>query len=178
MNLAAWRRLSYLPIFGLALALGLSACIGLDTTPGTQATISINSTPDSLSPTPTAPPYLVGAYVSNSTVTNGNGSIIVYVIFHHGQQPQAGGKASLYFHYNEDGGGISGLNNQAGTQTTGSDGYATFSIGIRGLQLNTPIGIDVTVRFPGIPNIVKANAASFSVVSSAPTNAPTPTPTP
>lgn len=178
MNLAAWRRLSCLPIFCLALALGLSACIGLDTTPGTQATISINSSPDSLSPTPTAPPYLVGAYVSNSTVTSASGNINVYVIFHHGQLPQSGGKVDLYFHYNEDGGGIAGLNNQVGTQTTGSDGYTTFSIGIRGLSLNTPIGIDVTVRFPGIPNIVKTNAASFSVVSSAPSNTPSPTPTP
>src|ERR1043166_4293883 len=102
MKVSSWRRLSQLCVLALALTLALSACLGLDTTPSAQSTISIGS-PTSLSPTPTAPAYLVGAYVNNNTFTSNSGRLIVYVIFHHGQLPQAGGQVSLYFHY-ENGG--------------------------------------------------------------------------
>ncbi|HEY7346741.1 MAG TPA: hypothetical protein VH599_00385 [Ktedonobacterales bacterium] len=173
MNLSSWRRLSQLAAFGLALLLGLSACLDLGTTPGAQATISINNSSNSLTPTPTAPPYKVGAYVSNSTLTNSSGNIIVYVIFHHGQLPQKGGKVSLYFHF-ENGGGITSLNNQAGTRTTGSDGFASFPISFRGLPANMPISIDVTVRFSGISTIVAKDAASFSIVNIGPSATPSP----
>ncbi len=164
---------SHLAILGLAVALGLSACLGLDTTPGTQATININSGTSHLSPTPTAPAYLVGAYVSDSTLTSTSGNLTIYVIFHHGQMPQAGGKVSLYFHY-QTGQGVSQLNNQVGTQTTGSDGYAVFYVGFSNLPTNIPISIDVTVRFTGIPDIKEADAASFSVVSLTPSVTPSP----
>lgn len=173
MNHFLWRRLSQLSLLGLALALGLSACLGLSTTPSAQPTISINNTPGNLSPTPTAPPYLVGAYVSNSTLPSSSGNITVYVIFHHGQQPQAGGQVSLYFHY-EGGGGIGGLNDQAGTRTTGADGFATFFIGFSGLPTDMPISIDVTVHFSGIPDIVEKDATSFSVVNLTPSVTPSP----
>jgi hypothetical protein len=166
-------RLMQLAMLGLALGLGLSACLGLSTTQNGSATITINNTFTGLSPTPTAPAYLVGAYVSDSTPTSTSGNIIVYVIFHHGQQPQPGGQVSLYFHY-QDGGSVDQLNNQAGTQTTGADGWAKFSIGFGNLPTNTPIGIDVTVHFPGIPDVKEANAASFSVVSLTPTITPSP----
>jgi hypothetical protein len=152
----------------------LSACLGLTTTPGTQPTISINNSPVVLSPTPTAPAYLVGAFVSNNTLTSSRGSLIVYVTFFRNgpvPQPQAGGRVSLYFHY-ENGGGIPGLNNEAGTRTTGKDGYATFFIGFSGLPADTPISIDVTVHFSGIPDIVKKDATSFSIVKSAPNPTP------
>jgi hypothetical protein len=175
MKLSSWRRLPHLCILALALTLSLSACLGLSTTPSAQSTISI-SNPGSLSPTPTAPAYLVGAYVNNNTFTNNSGNLIVYVIFHHGQLPQAGGQASLYFHY-ENGGGISGLNNQAGAQATGADGFATFKIFFRGLSVGTPISIDVTVTFPGIANITEADATSFTIVNVIPTAFPTPRPT-
>ncbi len=154
------------------LTLGLSACLGLGAAPSTQPTIAINTSPATdLSPTPTAPAYLVGAFVNNNTFPSSSGNLIVYVIFHHGQLPQAGGVASLYFHY-EDGGGIPGLNDQAGGRTTGSDGFAIFYIGFSGIPPNMPISIDVTVQFKGIPNIVEQNATSFSVVNSAPSVTP------
>jgi hypothetical protein len=172
MNVLSWRHLPQFSLLCLALTLGLSACLGLSTTPGAQPTIGINN-PGTLSPTPTAPAYLVGAYVSNSTVTSASGSITIYVIFHHGQYPQAGGQVSLYFHF-EDGGALSDLNDQAGTQTTGADGYATFQIYFNGLPLNRPISIDVTVRFTGIADIVEKDATSFSVVNLIPTVTPTP----
>ncbi len=172
MNQSSWCRLSLFSLLCLALLFSLSACLGLNNTPGIQPTISINNNPGSLTPTPTAPPYLVGAYVSNSTLTSPSGSFFVYVIFHHGQLPQRGGQVSLYFHY-ANGGGIPGLNNQAGTRTTGSDGFAIFPIGYSGLPVNTPISIDVTVRFSGIKDIVKKDAASFSLVISAPSTTPT-----
>jgi hypothetical protein len=167
------RLLSRLAIVGLALALGLSACVGLDTTPGAQATINIKSGTSHLSPTPTAPAYLVGAYVSDSTPTSTSGNLTIYVIFHHGQVPQAGGKVNLYFHY-QNGGSVSQLNNQVGTQTTGSDGYAVFYVSFSNLPPNIPISIDVTVRFSGIPDIKEADAASFSVVSLTPSVTPSP----
>lgn len=171
MKFFFWRRVSQLSLLCLALMLGLSACLGLDNTPAAQPTIAINNNPGNLSPTPTAPPYLVGAFVNDSTFTSTSGTLIVYVIFHHGQVPQAGGQASLYFHF-ENGGGIPGLNDQAGGRTTGSDGFATFYIGFSGLPTNTPISIDVTVQFKGISPITEANAASFSVVNSAPSATP------
>ncbi len=173
MNQWFLRRLSRFSLLCLVLILGLSACLGLDTTPAAQPTISISNNPGSLTPTPTAPPYLVGAYVNNSTFTSSSGTLIVYVIFHHGQLPQKGGQASLYFHF-ENGGGIGGLNNQAGTRTTGADGFAIFTIGFSGLPADTPISIDVTVRFHGIKDIVKKDAASFSIVRAAPSSTPTP----
>jgi hypothetical protein len=171
MYFSFWRRLSKLSLLCLALTLGLSACLGLDNTPSVQPTIAINTNTDSLSPTPTAPPYLVGAYVNNNTFPSSSGKLIVFVIFHHGQLPQAGGQASLYFHF-EDGGGIPELNDQAGGRTTGSDGFATFFIGFSGLPANMPISIDVTVQFHGIPSITEKDAASFSVVNSQPSVTP------
>jgi len=167
------RRLLQLTLLGLALGLGLSACLGLSTTQNGSATITINNTLTDLSPTPTAPAYLVGAFVSENTPLATSGNIIVYVIFHHGQQPQPGGQVNLYFHY-QDGGSVDQLNNQAGTQTTGADGFAQFYIGFSDLPTNTPIGIDVTVHFPGIPDIKEADATSFSVVSLTPTITPSP----
>lgn len=164
-------RLLQLTMLSLALGLGLSACLGLSTTQSGAATITINNTFTDLSPTPTAPAYLIGAYVSDSTPLSASGNITVFVIFHHGQQPQPGGQVSLYFHY-QDGGSVDQLNNQAGAQTTGADGWARFFIGFSGLPTNTPIGIDVTVHFPGIQDIKEANATSFSVVSVTPTITP------
>ena len=176
MNFALNRRLLQIMILGLALALGLSACLGLTTTPGTVSTISINNNPSGLSPTPTAPAYLVGAWVSESTPLSAGGTITVFVMFHHGQLPQEGGHVSLYFHY-QNGAGIDALNNQGGGQTTDATGLATFYIRFSGLTPNLPIGIDVTVQFSGIPDIKKENATSFSVVSVAPTITPKPMPT-
>ena len=173
MNVRPNRRLLQVMILGLALALGLSACLGLTTTPGTVSTISIIGNPSGLSPTPTAPAYLVGAWVSENTPLAASGNITVFVTFHHGQLPQPGGQVSLYFHY-QNGGGIDALNNQGGGQTTDANGLATFNIGFGGLTPNIPIGIDVTVQFPGIPNVTEANATSFTVVSVTPTITPSP----
>jgi len=176
MNHSSRRQLPALLTLSLALMLGLSACLGLSTTPSEQPTISINNSLPNLSPTPTAPAYLVGAYVNNNTPTSSSGNLIVYVIFHHGQLPQAGGRVSLYFHYNADGGGISGLNREAGTQTTGADGYAIFYLGYSGLPYNIPVSIDVTVHFTGTPDIVKKNATSFSVIDLTPSANPSASP--
>ena len=172
MNVRPDRRLFQVMILGLALALGLSACLGLTSTPGAVSTISIGN-PSGLSPTPTAPAYLVGAWVSENTPLAASGHITIFVSFHHGQAPQPGGQVSLYFHY-QNGGGIDGLNNQGGGQTTDANGLATFSIGFGGLTPNIPIGIDVTVQFPGIPDVKEANATSFTVVSVTPTITPSP----
>jgi hypothetical protein len=158
---------------GFFLASGLSACVGLTASPNTQGTITISNPNPGISPTPTAPEYLVGAYVSDSTPSMTTGRITVYVIFHHGQLPQAGAKVSLYFHFYASGRGVAQLNNQAGTRTTGSDGWASFSIGFGGLPSDVPIGIDVTVHFAGIPDISKPNATSFTPLDLVPTTAPT-----
>jgi hypothetical protein len=172
MNVRPDRRLFQVMLLGLALALGLSACLGLTTTPGTVSTISIGN-PSGLSPTPTAPAYLVGAWVSENTPLAASGHITVFVSFHHGQVPQPGGQVSLYFHY-QNGGGIDSLNNQGGGQTTDANGLAAFNIGFGGLTPNLPIGIDVTVQFSGIPDVKEENATSFTVVSVTPTITPSP----
>ena len=176
MNVPSNRRLLQITMLGLALALGLSACLGLTSTPGTVSTISIKGNPSGLSPTPTAPAYLVGAWVSENTPLAASGNITIFVSFHHGQLPQPGGQASLYFHY-QNGGGIDSLNNQGGARTTDANGLATFFIGFGGLTPNLPIGIDVTVQFSGIPDVKEANATSFTVVSVTPTITPSPFPT-
>jgi hypothetical protein len=155
------------------LSSGLSACLELTSSPNTQGTITINGPNPGLSPTPTAPEYLVGAYVSDSTPGSTTGRITVYVIFHHGQLPQPGAQVSLYFHFYASGRAIPQLNNQAGTRTTGNDGWASFSIGFSGLPSDVPVGIDVTVHFAGIPDISKPNATSFTPLSLIPTTAPT-----
>ncbi|HEY7122866.1 MAG TPA: hypothetical protein VH540_02840 [Ktedonobacterales bacterium] len=162
-------------LFPLAMLLlsGLGACDVLTASPNSQGTITITDPNSGLSPTPTAPLYLVGAYVSDSTPGMTTGRIIVYVIFHHGQLPQAGAKVSLYFHFYTSGRAVPQLNNQAGARTTGNDGWASFSIGFSGLPSDIPVGIDVTVDFPGIPEISKPNATSFTPLSLIPTTSPT-----
>ncbi len=152
---------------------GLSACSALTASPNAQGTITITDPNLGLSPTPTAPAYFVGAYVSDSTPGSTTGRITVYVIFHHGQLPQPGAQVSLYFHFYASGRGISQLNNQAGTRTTGNDGWASFSIGFSGLPSDVPVGIDVTVHFAGIPDISKPNATSFTPLNLVPTTSPT-----
>lgn len=164
MKSSSWHHLFHLTVLGLALPLVVSGCLGVGSKPNGQSTIGITN-PHNHSPTPTAIPYLVGAFVSDNTFTSTSGSIVVYVVFHHGQLPQSGGQVNLYFHY-ENGGGIAGLNNQAGTETTGPDGFASFFMNFSGLPPNRPIGIDVRVHFTGMPDIVKKDATSFSVVSS------------
>jgi hypothetical protein len=171
MNQLPWRRLSQFSVLCLALLLGLTACIGLSTTPTALPTISISQNPGNLSPTPTALTYTVGAQPSSSTLPSGNGSITIQVFFFHQGLPQPGGQASLYFHF-EGGGGIGGLNNQGGRRTTGSDGIALFYIGFSGLPANMPIAVDVTVQFQGI-NYVAQDATSFSVVNTTPSVTPT-----
>lgn len=161
-------------LFPLAMLLsGLGACDVLTASPNSQGTITITDPNGGLSPTPTAPEYLVGAYVSDNTPGSTTGRITVYVIFHHGQLPQPGAKVSLYFHFYSSGRAVPQLNNQAGTRTTGNDGWASFSIGFSGLPSGTPVGIDVTVNFTGIPEISKPNATSFTPLSLIPTTSPT-----
>jgi hypothetical protein len=169
------RYLLFLTAISAFLTLGLSGCLELTST-SPQTTISINDVKPGLSPTPTAPEYLVGAYVSEDTPGMTTGNITVYVIFHHGQLPQPGAQVSLYFHFYASGRGVGQLNNQAGTRTTGSDGWASFPIGFNMLPSDVPVGIDVTVHFAGIPDISKPNATSFTPLNLIPSLTPSTTP--
>ena len=173
MNQTFRRYVLFLLPLALFLVSGLGACDILTAAPNPQGTISITDPNSGLSPTPTAPSYLVGAYVSEDTPSSTTGRVTVYVIFHHGQLPQAGAKVSLYFHFYSSGRAVPQLNNQAGTRTTGNDGWAIFSIGFSGLPSDIPVGIDVTVNFAGIPEISKPNATSFTPLDLKPTTAPT-----
>jgi hypothetical protein len=125
-----------------------------------------------LTPTPTAPPYTIGAFASNET-PNVNDSITIYVIFHINGKPQGGATVSIYFS-TTNGSGIAQLNNQAGAKQTGDDGWAAFPITFTGLTSQQPVIVSVTVNFNGQNYAPIQNPAAF-FTPIAPTPAASPT---
>jgi hypothetical protein len=173
--------------FPLALALGavvlFSACsASVANDPGSgQPTIALHTPAANLTPTPTAPPETIGAFVSNPS-PNVNDNISIYVIFHiaaNGGTPRgvSGASVSLFFHYAQSGGAVSSLNSQVGAQQTTPDGWAGFSITFTGLTPQSPIDIDVTVSYQN-QTYAKQVATFFTPLIPTPTASPSPSPTP
>ncbi len=139
-----------------------------------QPTIALHTPLANLTPTPTAPPFSIGAF-STSPTPNVNDSLTIYVIFHlnDGATSRGVGGASvnLYFH-TYYGNSIIQLNSLVGTQQTTPDGWAAFPITYTGLPNQTPVLVDVTVVYNG-QTYSKRNAAFFTPVQVSPTPSPT-----
>lgn len=143
------------------LAVLLAACsASLVNDPGQgQGTIALHT--PSLSPTPTAPPYTIGAFASNPSPRTSD-TVTIYVIFHLEQngssKPVGGASVSLYFH-TYGGNGVDQLNSQAGGKQTADDGWAAFTLTYTNLPNQSPILVDVTVQASG--QTYRQNTATF-----------------
>lgn len=158
-----------------------SACsASLANDPGTgQPTIALHTPAANLTPTPTAPPWTIGAWSSNPS-PGVNDNIVIYVIFHvssNGGTPRGvqGASVNLFFHF-PNGGPVAQLNSQGGAQQTTPDGWAAFPITYTGLTAQQPIQVDVTVSYKG-QNYAKAGATFFTPLIPTPTVTPSPSPT-
>ncbi len=169
------KRCVFLP--GLALLLvmlfaGCTASLVNDPTQG-QATLALHT--PVLSPTPTAPPYTIGAFVSNPA-PGLNDTVTVYVIFHLGGKPQGGASVNLYFHaYATNGGGgpIDQLNSQAGGRQTADDGWAAFQVTYTALPAQVEVLVDVAVSYQG-QTYQHARATFFTPLQGSATPSPPP----
>jgi hypothetical protein len=170
----AMRQHIFFPILIILALVALAACsASLVNDPGNgQPTIALHPI-QSVLPTPTAPPYTIGAYASNES-PNINDSVTIYVIFHINGKPQGGATVSISFRY-ENRGGIAQLNNQVGAKQTGDDGWAAFPITFTNLPPQQPVIVDPTVTFNGQTYVpIQDKPAFFTPV--APTPSPSTTP--
>lgn len=153
------------------LAVLLAACsASLVNDPGQgQGTIALHT--PSLSPTPTTPPYTIGAFASNPSPGTSD-TVTIYVIFHFGGKPQGQAGVSLFFH-SYQGSGIDQLNSQAGVRQTANDGWAAFTLTYTNLPNQSPVLVDVTVQYNG-QSYQQHTAAFFTPVQGAATPSPTP----
>jgi hypothetical protein len=166
------QRLFFSGLAALALA-ALSACsASLANDPGSgNPTIALHPI-QNLTPTPTAPPYTIGAFASNET-PNVNDSITIYVIFHLHGKPQGGATVNLFFHY-DNGAGIAQLNSQAGAKPTGDDGWAGFPITFTNLSPQQPVEVDITITFNGQTYVpIQKIPAFFTPIAPTPAASPT-----
>ncbi len=157
------------------LAVFLAGCsVSLVNDPGQGQRTAVLHTP-SLSPTPTAPPYTIGAYASNPSPRTSD-TVTIYVIFHMMQngssKPVGGASVSLYFH-TYGGNGIDQLNSQAGGKQTANDGWAAFTLTYTNLPNQSPVLVDVTVQANGQTYIQKS-AAFFTPLQGSVTPSPPP----
>jgi hypothetical protein len=162
-----------------ALAVGLfSACsASLVNDPGSaQPTIALHTPAANLTPTPTAPPYTIGAFASNPT-PHVNDSITIYVIFHiseNGGTPRGVGGASVSLNFTfYSGAPVAQLNGQGGSQQTTQDGWAAFPLTFSGLQPQTPVIVNVTVNYQG-QTYTKQQATFFTPLAGSATPTPKP----
>jgi hypothetical protein len=157
------------------LAVLLAACsASLVNDPGQgQGTIALHT--PSLSPTPTAPPYTIGAYASNPSPRTSD-TVTIYVIFHLLQngssKPVGGASVSLYCH-TYGGNGIDQLNSQAGGKQTANDGWAAFTLTYTNLPSQSPVLVDVTVQANG-QTYTQKGAAFFTPLQGSVTPSPPP----
>lgn len=173
----------FLLAFAAGVVLLFSACsAALANDPGSaNPTIALHTPAANLTPTPTAPPWTIGAFASNPT-PNVNDNITIYVIFHisaNGGPPRGvqGASVNLYFRYAQGGGGVASLNSQGGGQSTTPDGWAAFPITFTGLTPQSPINVDVTVSYQG-QTYSKPGATFFTPIIPTTTVSPTPSPVP
>jgi hypothetical protein len=145
-------RWALLLLASLTLAVSLLAC----QTPGTTGPTSngntgaiVISTPasGSVSPTPTFPPFSIGAWPSNTT-PNASDSITIYVICQV-QDPKTGGPtrpaAGVRVQVN-----LHGPVNQSYAGRTGSNGIATIRVSFSVSQPGSPVFVDVSAIWQGV----------------------------
>src|SRR5262245_37765664 len=123
--------------------------------------------PKAASPTPTFPPFTIGAFPSNYSPSN-NEHMTIYVIcriqpkdLSSPPQPASGISVQVF---------VGAPINQSFTKTTGADGLAANAFDENDPQSGVPVPVDVTAVYNG----VTYHAETFFTPN--PTAAPTPTP--
>jgi len=167
------QRLYSLLLAGLSAVLFASCTASLVNDPSQgQATLVLHT--PVLSPTPTAPPYTIGAFANNLSPGLSD-TVTIYVIFHLNGKPAGGASVNLYFHSytsNGSGGPIDQLNNQVGGEQTADDGWAAFRVTYTNLPDQEQVLVDVTVSYQGQTYRI-ARAAFFTTLQGSPTVSPT-----
>lgn len=138
-----------------AMLLMLTACGATATQVAPQQTVTVNSGFQShVSPIPTIPPYLCGAWSSNNA-PGPNSTIVIFARLTKNLAGVNGATASAVVHF------------QSGDQTLGqnpssdSGGYVSFQLPLQGRQpVGTPATVDVTFGIPG--TTVKCTPAFFT----------------
>lgn len=144
MNMKQYKHVITLIIACLALLLLLAAC-GVKPTPtNAQPTVTINpSFQSQLTPVPTIPPYLCGAWSSNTAPGPGS-TITIYARLVKNMQGVSRATATAVVHFqNQD------VQLQPATSDIG--GYVSFNLPLEGQQPSgVPATVDVTfTNFPG-----------------------------
>src|SRR5215471_11321822 len=144
-----------LSIFYTSLLLMLTACGATTEQIVPQQTVTVSSGFQShISPIPTIPTYLCGAWSSNNA-PGPNSTIIIFARITKNLAGVGGATASAVVHF------------QSGDQeldqhpTSDNGGYISISLPLQGRQpVGTPATVDVTFGFPG--NTVKCTPAFFT----------------
>ncbi|HYB01524.1 MAG TPA: hypothetical protein VED37_15005 [Ktedonobacteraceae bacterium] len=141
--------------FCLALLLLLTACGATVEQVVPQQTVTVSSGFQlQVSPIPTIPTYLCGAWSSNNA-PGPNSTIVIFARITNNLAGVSGATASAIVHF------------QSGDQeldqhpTSDQGGYVSFSLPLQGRQpVGTPATVDVTFGFPG--TTVKCTPAFFT----------------
>lgn len=144
------RRFAIMVVALSVLAVGLAACQAAPVTPtGGSAsgnTLTINTTPAAnVSPTPTFPPFTIGAWPSNYSPNNPD-TITIYVICRvqdptmqtPAKPPSPGVSVTIF---------VQGAINQTFTATTGADGIATAQVAFSDPNPGVPVTVQVTANY-------------------------------
>lgn len=146
------RRFALMVVALGVLAVGLVACqpTPITTTGGTASgnILAINTAAaNNASPTPTFPPFTIGAWPSNYSPNNPD-TITIYVIcrvqdptMQSPAKPPAAGLPVTIF--------VQGAINQTFTATTGADGIATAQVAFSDPSPGVPVVVQVTANYGG-----------------------------
>ncbi len=144
MNTKRHKHFITLTFASLALLVLLTACGPTVNQTTAQPTVTINPGFQSqVSPIPTVPPYLCGAWSSNNAPGPGS-TITIYARLVKNLQGVSGATATATVHF-------SGQDVQLTQATSDSGGYVSFSLPLEGRQpAGVPATVDVTfTSFPG-----------------------------
>ena len=160
-------------VLAAALVVFVSACTAslVNDPSSSQPTIALHTPAPNLTPTPTAPPYTIGAFSNNET-PNVSDSVTVYVIFHLAGQPVGGATVVVNFYTKRQGTPIVQLNNEITPQQTAPDGWAAFPLTFTGLSSKEAVLADITVSYNG-QTYLRQGAYIFTAVQPSPTPSPT-----
>jgi hypothetical protein len=139
----------------LVLLFMLTACGATPDQVAPQATVTVSSTFQSqVSPIPTVPPYLCGAWSSNNA-PDPNSTINIYARITKNVAGVSGATASAIVHFQ---GGDQELDQHPASD---NGGYVTFTLNLQGRQpVKIPATVDVIFGFPG--HTVRCTPAFFT----------------
>jgi hypothetical protein len=144
MSMKQYKHFIILATACLALLLLLAACGASSTQTTAQPTVTINpSFQSQLTPVPTIPPYLCGAWSSNNAPGPGS-TITIYARLVKNMHGVSGAAATAIVHFQ-------GQDVQLEQAASDSGGYVSFVLPLEGRQpTGVPATVDVTfTNFPG-----------------------------